>query len=214
MILAYNNSRNKNIFIVDSEVFPQTLAVLETRAEPLGIDIIQHDLDSKIPLSDFENAFGYEYIYFVGGNPQAKYAALVFDGPRTNANGMTFTNSNTSNIFLTNLANPTISDSTFTLGVDAYSLGKRSAIDALGAGAGISDPVLISGSSFTGDSEGSCGNSGSGIQMIYADNSYISIDNFSCSFSKTFIPDLISQYKVCSGFIFVLSPVQADIISI
>ena len=58
MILAYNNSRNKNIFIVDSEVFPQTLAVLETRAEPLGIDIIQHDLNSKIPLSDFENAFG------------------------------------------------------------------------------------------------------------------------------------------------------------
>ena len=58
MILAYNNSKNKNIFIVDSEVFPQTLAVLETRAEPLGIDIIQHDLDSKIPLSDFENAFG------------------------------------------------------------------------------------------------------------------------------------------------------------
>ncbi len=58
MILAYNNSKNKNIFIVDSEVFPQTLAVLETRAEPLGIEIIQHDLDNKIPLIDFENAFG------------------------------------------------------------------------------------------------------------------------------------------------------------
>ena len=144
--------------------------------------IIRNTIDeAKTGLNfvDFENAFGYEYIYFVGGNPQAKYAALVFDGPRTNANGMTFTNSNTSNIFLTNLANPTISDSTFTLGVDAYSLGKRSAIDALGAGAGISDPVLISGSSFTGDSEGSCGNSGSGIQMIYADNSYISIDDIS-----------------------------------
>ncbi len=116
--------------------------------------IIRNTIDeAKTGLNfvNFENAFGYEYIYFVGGNPQAKYAALVFDGPRTNANGMAFTNSNTSNIFLTNLANPTISDSTFTLGVDAYSLGKRSAIDALGAGAGISDPVLITGSSFTGD---------------------------------------------------------------
>ena len=39
MILAYNNSKNKNIFLVDSEVFPQTLKVLETRAKPLGIEI-------------------------------------------------------------------------------------------------------------------------------------------------------------------------------
>ena len=58
MILSFNNTKNKNIFIVDSEVFPQTLAVLETRAEPLGIEIIQHDLDNAIPLIDFENAFG------------------------------------------------------------------------------------------------------------------------------------------------------------
>ena len=58
MILSFNNTKNKNIFIVDSEVFPQTLAVLETRAEPLGIEIIQHDLDNTIPLIDFENAFG------------------------------------------------------------------------------------------------------------------------------------------------------------
>ena len=58
MILSFNNTKDKNIFIVDSEVFPQTLAVLETRAEPLGIEIIQHDLDNAIPLIDFENAFG------------------------------------------------------------------------------------------------------------------------------------------------------------
>ena len=38
MILAYNNSKIKT-FLVDSEVFPQTLKVLETRAKPLGIDI-------------------------------------------------------------------------------------------------------------------------------------------------------------------------------
>ena len=89
----------------------------------------------QVLILSFENAFGYEYIYFVSGNPNAKYAALIFDGPRTTANGLTFTNTNTSNVFLTNLANPTISDSTFTLGVDAYSLPQYTyAIDALGAG--------------------------------------------------------------------------------
>jgi len=146
--------------------------------------IIRNTIDeSKTGLNfvEFENAFGYEYIYYVGSNPQAKYAALVLDGPRTNANGLIFTNTNASNIFLTNLANPTITDSTFSLGVDGYSLGKRAAIDALGAGAGISDPMSISSSTFTGDSEGSCGNSGTGIQMIYVDNSYVSFDDITIS---------------------------------
>ena len=36
MLLAHSASK-KNTFLVDSEVFPQTLKVLETRAEPLGI---------------------------------------------------------------------------------------------------------------------------------------------------------------------------------
>jgi len=146
--------------------------------------IIRNTIDeAKTGLNfvEFENAFGYEYIYVTGGNPNAKYAALVFDGPRTNANGLSFTNINASNILLTNLANPTITNSAFVLGVDGYSLGKRAAIDALGAGAGISDPMRISTSTFTGDPEGTCGNSGSGINMIYADNSYVSIDDITIS---------------------------------
>ena len=94
---------------------------------------------------------------------------------------MTFQTTNGSNIFLTNLANPTITNSAFSLGLDGYSLPDlRSAIDALGAGAGISDPMRITTSTFTGDAEGSCGNSGSGIQMIY-DNSYIALDDITIS---------------------------------
>ena len=58
MILAYNSSKNKNTFIVDKDIFPQTLAVLQTRAEPLGITIQQMDLSSSIPLIEFEKAFG------------------------------------------------------------------------------------------------------------------------------------------------------------
>jgi len=58
MILAFGASRNKNKFLVDSQVFPQTLAVLETRAKPLGIEVIKLDFDDTIPLVDFESSFG------------------------------------------------------------------------------------------------------------------------------------------------------------
>ena len=58
MILAYNNSKNKNIFLVDSEVFPQTLKVLETRAKPLGIEIKLVDWYNLSDLEEFDNAFG------------------------------------------------------------------------------------------------------------------------------------------------------------
>ena len=58
MILAFGASRNKNKFLIDSQIFPQTLAVLETRAKPLGIEVVKLDFDDSIPLVDFENAFG------------------------------------------------------------------------------------------------------------------------------------------------------------
>jgi len=58
MILAYNNSKNKNIFLVDSDVFPQTLKVLETRAKPLGIEIKLVDWYNLTDLEEFDNAFG------------------------------------------------------------------------------------------------------------------------------------------------------------
>ena len=146
--------------------------------------IIRNTIDeAKTGLNyvEFENAYGYEVGVQSGGNVQAKYAALVFDGPRTNANGLVFTNINSSNILLVDLANPTITGSTFTLGVDAYALGRNAAITAYGAGAGISDPMTVSSSTFTGDAEGSCGNSGSGISMIYASNSYVAFDDLQIS---------------------------------
>ena len=57
MILAYNASK-KNTFLVDSEVFPQTLKVLLTRAKPLGIKIKLLDWHTVASLDDFEDAFG------------------------------------------------------------------------------------------------------------------------------------------------------------
>jgi len=57
MLLAHGTSK-KSTFLVDSEVFPQTLAVLQTRAEPLGIKIKLLDWHTVASLEDFEDAFG------------------------------------------------------------------------------------------------------------------------------------------------------------
>ncbi|MCW4354495.1 aminomethyl-transferring glycine dehydrogenase [Hoyosella sp. YIM 151337] len=40
-------------FIVDSDVFPQTVAILQTRAEPLGIELLRHDLTDGLPDGEF-----------------------------------------------------------------------------------------------------------------------------------------------------------------
>ncbi|QBI54145.1 aminomethyl-transferring glycine dehydrogenase [Streptomonospora litoralis] len=56
MTLARRATRgNGDAFIVDSDVFPQTLSVLRTRAEPLGIDVVVADLSEGLPDTD---AFG------------------------------------------------------------------------------------------------------------------------------------------------------------
>ena len=57
MLLAHSASK-KNTFLVDSEVFPQTLKVLETRAEPLGIKIRLIDWHTIAALEEFEDVFG------------------------------------------------------------------------------------------------------------------------------------------------------------
>ena len=57
MILAHSVGKEKS-FIVDSKVFPQTLEVLETRAKPLGIEIVLVDFDGSIPLAELKDAFG------------------------------------------------------------------------------------------------------------------------------------------------------------
>ncbi|MBB4931512.1 glycine dehydrogenase [Lipingzhangella halophila] len=56
MTLARRATRNKSsAFVVDSDIYPQTLSVLRTRAEPLGIEIVVADLSKGLPDGD---AFG------------------------------------------------------------------------------------------------------------------------------------------------------------
>ena len=40
-------------FIVDADVFPQTLGVIQTRAEPIGIEVVVADLSEGLPEGDF-----------------------------------------------------------------------------------------------------------------------------------------------------------------
>ncbi|GIJ56656.1 aminomethyl-transferring glycine dehydrogenase [Virgisporangium aurantiacum] len=50
MTLARRSSKAKsNVYLVDADTLPQTVTVLRTRAEPLGIEIVLHDLDAALP---------------------------------------------------------------------------------------------------------------------------------------------------------------------
>ncbi|MET8153112.1 aminomethyl-transferring glycine dehydrogenase [Actinoplanes sp. NPDC049668] len=47
MTLARRSSKSRSsVYLVDADTLPQTLAVLRTRAEPLGIDLVKVDLDA------------------------------------------------------------------------------------------------------------------------------------------------------------------------
>nr|WP_296766359.1 aminomethyl-transferring glycine dehydrogenase [Rhodococcus sp. (in: high G+C Gram-positive bacteria)] len=48
-----NRTSTSSRFVVDIDVFPQTLAILATRAEPLGIEIVQADLTADLPEGEF-----------------------------------------------------------------------------------------------------------------------------------------------------------------
>ncbi|WP_026341885.1 aminomethyl-transferring glycine dehydrogenase [Actinomadura atramentaria] len=55
MTLAHRASRAKEpgAFLVDADVFPQTIEVVRTRAVPLGIDLVVADLSGGLPDGDF-----------------------------------------------------------------------------------------------------------------------------------------------------------------
>ncbi|MFC4563375.1 aminomethyl-transferring glycine dehydrogenase [Nocardiopsis mangrovi] len=75
MTLARRASRGKGAaFIVDSDVFPQTLAVLRTRAEPLDIDIVVADLSAGLPDAD---AFGVLVQYPAAGGAVRDPRAVI-----------------------------------------------------------------------------------------------------------------------------------------
>ena len=49
MALAHRVSRTGNTFVVDADAFPQTIDVIRTRAVPLGLEVVVHDLSQPLP---------------------------------------------------------------------------------------------------------------------------------------------------------------------
>ena len=80
MILAYNTSK-KNLFLVDSKVFPQTLKVLQTRAKPLGIKILTVDTSQPLSVEDYMDAFAIIH-QFPNNHGQIKYTPNYFKGTK------------------------------------------------------------------------------------------------------------------------------------
>src|SRR5215475_15530788 len=52
MALAHRVAKSGDVFVVDADVLPQTLAVARTRARAIGLDVIVHDLGSPLPDGD------------------------------------------------------------------------------------------------------------------------------------------------------------------
>jgi glycine dehydrogenase len=75
MTLARRAGRVKSArFLVDADTFPQTIAVIETRAEPLGIEVEVVDLAAGLPDGDF---FGILLSYPGASGAVRDHAALV-----------------------------------------------------------------------------------------------------------------------------------------
>lgn len=126
----------------------------------------------------FEKAYGYP-VYSVNAQKYL-FGALIFDGASFDANGLSFSDVNTSNVIAVSAASPTITNSEFSLGIDEQSY-KAASIQAYGAGLGILSTMRVLDSSFTGDTEAECGNQGGGFSVIYTEDSYIRLERLSIS---------------------------------
>ncbi|GAB1512413.1 aminomethyl-transferring glycine dehydrogenase [Actinophytocola sp. KF-1] len=75
MTLVRRAGKNKSPrFLVDADTFPQTIAVIETRAEPLGIEVEVADLAQGLPDGEF---FGLLLSYPGAGGAVRDHAALI-----------------------------------------------------------------------------------------------------------------------------------------
>jgi hypothetical protein len=138
--------------------------------------IIRDTIDQSITsinYAHFENAYGYPI--YVSTLQAVQYGALVFDGSSTTARGLSFKDINTSNVMAIDFASPTLTDSTFELGIDGRGYD-AAAVRAYGAGAGILSTFEVKNSVFTG-ADADCGQQGGGRAVIFIEDSYIDMDN-------------------------------------
>ncbi|WP_341863943.1 aminomethyl-transferring glycine dehydrogenase [Gymnodinialimonas sp. 57CJ19] len=77
MVMAQRASKSKaRAFFVDKNCHPQTVAVVQTRAEPLGIEVIVGEADSLDATGVFGGLFQYPGTYGALADPSAQIEAL------------------------------------------------------------------------------------------------------------------------------------------
>ncbi len=76
LIRRTNRTSKSSRFVVDADALPQTIAVVETRAEPLGIEVLVADLSGGLPEGEF---FGVLLQYPGASGALRDHAALVRD---------------------------------------------------------------------------------------------------------------------------------------
>src|SRR5437899_745865 len=77
MTLSRRSSKStSNVFVVDADAHPQTIGVIQTRAEPLGIEVKVADLSHGLPAGE---TFGVLVQYPGSSGAVRNYAALVED---------------------------------------------------------------------------------------------------------------------------------------
>ncbi len=121
----------------------------------------------------FDNAWGIpQYITAVG---EFRYGALVLDGASPTLTELSFNQINTSSVLTTNLAQPTFNGGEFVVGTDESKSIVGAALQIYSSGSSVS-PFSLSDISLTGTDNG-CGNRDGGRHTIWAEDSFIEIDN-------------------------------------
>jgi len=121
----------------------------------------------------FDSAWGIpQYVSAVG---EFRYGALVLDGASPTLTELSFNQINTSSVLTTNLAQPTFNGGEFVVGTDESRSIVGAALQIYSSGSSVS-PFALSDISLTGTDNG-CGNRDGGRHTIWAEDSFIEIDN-------------------------------------
>ncbi|MEU6218498.1 aminomethyl-transferring glycine dehydrogenase [Streptomyces sp. NPDC047022] len=80
MALSRRMGRNKKgLFLVDADALPQTIAVIETRAEPTGVEVVVADLSEGIPADVAEREINGVLIQYPGASGAVRDIKPVID---------------------------------------------------------------------------------------------------------------------------------------
>ena len=121
----------------------------------------------------FESAWGIPQ--FVSAVGEFRYAALVLDGASPTLTELSFNQINTSSVLTTNLAQPIFNGGEFVVGSDENRGIVGAALQIYSSGSSVS-PFTLSDITLTGTDNG-CGNRDGGRHTIWAEDSFIEIDN-------------------------------------